>query len=110
MNGADPESTLPTLRELGLHATIAVLLVAGGLGISSLAYWHAESIAKSWTESLQPKLKMGFTSTGKFCNPGGVRHPNLEDRLEDQFTEIRGRMAHHLEVMTYFYANYVRAI
>src|SRR6266849_104943 len=107
MNGDRPEITLPSLKELSIHAAIAVVFVSTSLGISSFAYWHAEGIATSWTESLQPKLKMGLTSTAKFCKPGGGRHANLEDRLEDQFTEIGGRMRHHLQVMMYFYANYV---
>ena len=37
-------------------------------------------------------------------------HGALEDRLEDDFREIQGRIGHHLAVMVYFYANFFRAI
>jgi hypothetical protein len=98
-------------KQLATHGGISIILVLASWAISSIAYWHAAGIAENWTKPLQPQLRLLAASTDKFCNPPtSNHHGGLEDRLEDDFKEIRGRMQHHLDVMMYFYANFFRAI
>jgi hypothetical protein len=94
------------VRYVSMVLAMIVLTLSGG----SLAYWHGQSIAERWTKDLQPAIQLTDDKTTHFCAIPGQQPGNASARLEQDYREIRYRMAHHLKVLQYFYANYFRAI
>jgi hypothetical protein len=88
---------------------VVVMTIATPLS-AHFAYTHGFSIAERWTNELQPKLQLIDDKTTHFCVVPGTTPGSASARLEQDYREIRSRMAHHLAVLEYFYANYFRAI
>jgi hypothetical protein len=95
-----------SVRYVGLVLVMVVVTPAG----ASFTYWHGSSIAQRWTKELQPTIQLIDSKAPHFCAIPGQQPGNASARLEQDYREIRSRMAHHLEVLEYFYANYFRAI
>jgi len=76
---------------------------------SHFSYLHGDEIAKRWTATLQPTLVLVSPKDSHFC-PALSKNNAIQVRLEEDYSEVKGRMEHHLEVLRYFYANYFRAV
>lgn len=73
------------------------------------SYRQGDAIATQWTRTLQPTLVLISPEDSHFC-PALSKNNAIQLRLEEDYSEVKGRMEHHLAVLRYFYANYFRAV
>jgi hypothetical protein len=89
-------------------ALVLALVLFTTLG-SHIAFVHGDHIAAQWTSTLQPSLVLVQPKGTHFCSSLSNKN-GIDQRLEQDYVEVRGRMQHHLNILRYFYANYFRAV
>jgi hypothetical protein len=97
--------SLPIVRHTLIVAGLLMVVVVGSHLVGAEGY--RESCA--WSRTLDPSLEE-TASAAEQLSIAAKLSDGTQQRLRDQYREIRGRARHHLMVMAYFFTNYYRAI
>jgi ABC-type multidrug transport system fused ATPase/permease subunit len=93
----------------GQHTLIVIGLLVVVVFASHIVGTEGYRESREWSRTLDPNFEDSvspyeqLTITAKLSD-------GTQQRLREQYREIRGRARHHLKVMAYFFTNYYRAI
>lgn len=94
---------------VGRHTLIVAGLFLVAVFGSHIVATEGRRESREWSRTLDPNLEV-TTAAPEQLTIGVKLSDGTEQRLREQYQEIRGRARHHLKVMAYFFTNYYRAI
>lgn len=94
---------------VGRHTLIVAGLFLVAVFGSHIVATEGRRESREWSKTLDPNLEV-TTGVQEQLTMGAKLSDGTEQRLREQYREIRGRARHHLKVMAYFFTNYYRAI
>ncbi len=98
----------PVFKHFALAAASVIIIY----GLSKYAVTDGERRARKWIKVLTPGDNNPSLAGAPEIQPGGraLKLADPDDRIVSQLAEIRIRIAHHFDVMVYFYVRYYMAI
>jgi len=97
--------SLPIVCHTLIVAGLLVVMILGSHMVGAEGY--RESCA--WSRTLDPNVE-DTANASEQLSIAAKLSDGTQQRLREQYHEIRGRARHHLMVMAYFFTNYYRAI
>jgi hypothetical protein len=95
--------------QVGRHTLIVAGLFVVAVFGSHIVSTEGCRESRQWTRTLDPNLEDGANAQEQL-NIAAKLSDGTKQRLREQYSEIRGRARHHLQVLAYFFTNYYRAI
>lgn len=95
--------------QVGRHTLIVAALFVVVVFGSHIVGTEGCRESREWTRTLDPNLEDSAGAHEQLTIAAKLSD-GTQQRLREQYREIRGRARHHLKVMAYFFANYYRAI
>jgi hypothetical protein len=94
---------------LGRHTLIVTGLLVVAVFGSHIVGTEACRESHQWTRTLDPNLEDSANAQEQL-NIAAKLSDGTQQRLREQYREIRGRARHHLQITAYFFSNYYRTI